>query len=74
MFFHFVRLLRARHRDRLDFGMDCGDVGFMRWHPNADADANSHTNSDAYPNTYTNPYADTNPNTDSGAKFCVQHV
>jgi len=54
--------------------MDCGDVGFMRWHPNADADANSHTNSDAYPNTYTNPYADTNPNTDSGAKFCVQPV
>ncbi len=56
----------------MDFGMDCGDGGFVRWHPNADA--NSHTNSDAYPNTYTNPYADTNPNTDSGAKFCVQPV
>ena len=61
MFFFLSVLLRAGHRDRLDFGMDCGDVGFMRWYPHADTD----TNSDAYPNTYPNTYPNAYPNANS---------
>jgi len=58
-------LLCARHRDRLDFGLDCGDVGFVRWYPNADTDSHTNSNSNANTNANTNTNANANANTNA---------